>query len=180
MQEFQPAPVPCSRRLRNLNLHPTHVPFNPTPIYGVPVFWRVGKRRSGLSTKYFHAALLPGKIPRQKAHLPQRGRYTPLGNNRTQCRRMRLHLTKLQRVVSRLATVDQTEVCPLSREVMFQPLSEPLQPGVRFFRPPIPAQSTASLTVRLPARLRWQPYRLTTFPACHTTDVGSASSPVAE
>ncbi|KAA1005120.1 hypothetical protein FVF58_30275 [Paraburkholderia panacisoli] len=60
---------------------------------------------------------------------------------------------------------------------MSQPLSGPLQPGLRFFRPPIPAQSTASLTVRLPARLRWQPYRLTTFPACHTTDLGSAYSP---
>ncbi|SOE72227.1 hypothetical protein SAMN05446635_4397 [Burkholderia sp. OK233] len=61
---------------------------------------------------------------------------------------------------------------------MSQPLSEPLQPGVRFFRPPIPAQSTASLTVRLPATSGWQPYRLTAFPACHTTDVGSAYSPV--
>ncbi|SOE57998.1 hypothetical protein SAMN05446635_1342 [Burkholderia sp. OK233] len=35
---------------------------------------------------------------------------------------------------------------------MSQPLSGPLQPDVRFFRPPIPAQSTASLTVRLPAK----------------------------
>jgi hypothetical protein len=69
-----------------------------------------------------------------------------------QYERMRSHLTKLQRVVSRLATVDQTEVCPLSRGVMSQPLSRPLQPDIRFFRPPIPAQSTASLTVRLPAK----------------------------
>jgi len=30
-----------------------------------------------------------------------------------QYERMRSHLTKLQRVVSRPATVDQTEVCPL-------------------------------------------------------------------
>jgi hypothetical protein len=92
---------------------------------------------------------------------------------------MRPYLTKLQRGVSRLATVDQTEVCPLSRGIMSQSLSEPLQPGLRFFRPPIPAQSTASLTVRLPAQLRWQPYRLTTFPACHTTEAGPAFSPVA-
>ncbi|AUT67717.1 hypothetical protein CUJ88_04690 [Paraburkholderia hospita] len=62
---------------------------------------------------------------------------------------------------------------------MSQPLSGPLQPGIRFLRPPIPAQSTASLAVRLPAVMRWQPYRLTTFPACHTTDVGSAYPPVA-
>jgi len=34
--------------------------------------------------------------------------------------------------------------------MMFQPLSEPLQPGIRFFQPPIPAQPTAFLTVRLP------------------------------
>ena len=67
-----------------------------------------------------------------------------------QYERMRAYLTKLQRVVSRLATVDQTEVCPLSRGVMSQLLSEPLQLDVRFFRPPIPARSTASLTVRLP------------------------------
>ncbi|AUT67274.1 hypothetical protein C2L64_02120 [Paraburkholderia hospita] len=62
---------------------------------------------------------------------------------------------------------------------MSQPLSGPLQPGLRFFRPPIPARSTAFLTVRLPAIFRRQPYGLTTFPACHTTDLGSASPPVA-
>ena len=60
---------------------------------------------------------------------------------------------------------------------MSQPLSGPLQPGLRFLRRPLPAQSTAFLTVRLPASLRRQPYRLTTFPACHTTDLGSAYSP---
>ncbi|RQT50361.1 hypothetical protein DF050_19240 [Burkholderia cepacia] len=75
---------------------------------------------------------------------------------------MRSHLTKLMRVVSRLATVDQTEVCPLSREVMSQPLSGPLQPDIRFFRPPIPAQSSASLAVRLPAK-----QRLATIQAYH-------------
>ena len=52
--------------------------------------------------------------------------------------------------VSRLATKDQLEVCPLSRGMMFQPLSGPLQPGVRFLQPPIPAQPTAFLAVRLP------------------------------
>lgn len=57
-------------------------------------------------------------------------------------------------LVSHLATVDQTEVCPLSRGVMSQPLSDPLQTGFRFLRHPIPAQSTASLTVRLPVKLR--------------------------
>jgi len=81
--------------------------------------------------------------------------------------------------VSRLATKDQLEVCPLSRGMMFQPLSEPLQPGIRFFQPPIPAQPTAFLAVRLPepTALR-QPYGLTTFPARYTTGLGPASSPV--
>ena len=81
--------------------------------------------------------------------------------------------------VSRLATKDQLEVCPLSRGMMFQPLSEPLQPGVRFFQPPIPAQPTAFLAVRLPklTALR-QPYGLTTFPARYTTGLGPAFSPV--
>ncbi|AVK72210.1 hypothetical protein BJN34_0135 [Cupriavidus necator] len=34
--------------------------------------------------------------------------------------------------------------------MMFQSLSGPLQPGIRFFQPPIPAQPTAFLAVRLP------------------------------
>lgn len=50
-----------------------------------------------------------------------------------------------------LATRDQPEVCPLSRGVMFQPLSAPLQDGIRFFRSPLPAVPTARLAARLPA-----------------------------
>ncbi|RGN59221.1 hypothetical protein DXB58_13845 [Bacteroides sp. OM05-10AA] len=42
------------------------------------------------------------------------------------------------------------EVCPLSCEVMLQPLSIPLQNGVRFLRIPLPAFHSASLTVCLP------------------------------
>ncbi|RQN39152.1 hypothetical protein EHZ25_10890 [Paraburkholderia tropica] len=61
---------------------------------------------------------------------------------------------------------------------MSQPLCIPLQDTFRFLRPPIPAWSTAFLAVRLPAMLRRQLYGLTTFPACHTTDLGSAYSPV--
>lgn len=60
---------------------------------------------------------------------------------------------------------------------MSQPLCIPLQDTFRFLRPPIPARSTAFLAVCLPAILRRQPYGLTTFPACHTTDLGSAYSP---
>jgi len=40
---------------------------------------------------------------------------------------------------------DLAEVCPLSREVLFQPLSTPLQDDLRFFRVPLPAISSACL-----------------------------------
>ena len=63
---------------------------------------------------------------------------------------------------------------------MSQPLCVPLQDTIRFLRPPIPARSTAFLAVRLPAMLRRQPYGLTTFPVCHTTEAGPAFSPVAQ
>ena len=42
---------------------------------------------------------------------------------------------------------DHAEVCPLSRGVMFQPLSLPLQESLRFFRIPLPALSSAHLAV---------------------------------
>jgi len=50
---------------------------------------------------------------------------------------------------------DPTEVCSLSRggDVAphgAQPLSVPLQGGLRFFRPPLPAVPSPSLTVRIP------------------------------
>lgn len=38
----------------------------------------------------------------------------------------------------------------IDAEQMLQPLSRPLQPGIRFFRPPVPAPSLASLTGNLP------------------------------
>ena len=40
---------------------------------------------------------------------------------------------------------DLAEVCPLSRGMMLQPLSIPLQDGLRFFRVPLPAISSAHL-----------------------------------
>jgi len=42
---------------------------------------------------------------------------------------------------------DLAEVCSLSREVMLQPLSAPLQRGFRFFRFPLPAISLGHLTI---------------------------------
>jgi hypothetical protein len=49
-----------------------------------------------------------------------------------------------------LVKKDQTEVSPLSRGVMFQLLSIPLQDSLRFFRPPVPAMPSPFLAVRLP------------------------------
>ena len=79
------------------------------------------------------------------------------------------------RSVRRHATKDHAEVCPVSRGVMFQPLSEPLQLGIRFFCNPIAARPTARLAAHLP---RGQRYGLTTFPIYHTTGLGPAYSPV--
>lgn len=45
---------------------------------------------------------------------------------------------------------DRAEVCSLSRRAMSQPVSRPLQPGIRFLRIPLPTTPTAFLTVRLP------------------------------
>ena len=107
----------------------------------------------------------------KRDNLPPRGaRWPPRG---------KIHIQA--RSVSRLATKDQLEVCPLSRGVMLQPLSEPLQPGIRFFQPPIPAQPTASLTVRLPKSTAFRrPYGLTAFPARYKTGLGPAYSPVVQ
>jgi len=42
---------------------------------------------------------------------------------------------------------DLAEVCPLSREMMLQPLSAPLQRGFCFLRCPLPAISLAHLAI---------------------------------
>src|SRR5699024_10329595 len=52
------------------------------------------------------------------------------------------------------AMKDQTEVCPLSRRGTC-PVSRLLQPGIRFFRPPLPAPLTVFLAVHLPVRQRY-------------------------
>src|SRR5215813_9974498 len=54
-----------------------------------------------------------------------------------------------------LVTKDQMDVCPLARGVMLrgaQPLSIPLQDGLRFFHPPTPARLSACLAARFPSR----------------------------
>jgi hypothetical protein len=50
---------------------------------------------------------------------------------------------------------DQRDVSPLSREVLLRwahPLSTPLQDGLRFVPPPMPARPWAHLTARFPSR----------------------------
>lgn len=69
------------------------------------------------------------------------------------------------------------KVCSLSRRVMSQPVSRPLQPGIRFFHNPLPAPPSAPLTVHLP--VTWRRYGLTLFHINDTSGLGSAFSPVA-
>src|SRR5260370_42478161 len=71
-----------------------------------------------------------------------------------------------------LVTKDQREVCRLSPwgdvAAEAQPLSAPLQDGLRMLPPPLPAAPSASLASRFPSSL---PCRgddgLTTFRRCH-------------
>lgn len=76
-----------------------------------------------------------------------------------------------------LATYHQSDVGPLSCRVTFKPVSTPLQRGIRFFRYPIPAPPTASLTVRLP---RGREYGVTTFHLFNTNGLDPACPPVAD
>ena len=69
------------------------------------------------------------------------------------------------------------EVCSLSRRVISQPVSEPLQSGIRFFHDPLPAPPSDPLTVHLP--VAWRRYGLTLFHINDTSGLGSAFSPVA-
>jgi len=66
------------------------------------------------------------------------------------------------------------EVCTLSRPMMFQSVSIPLQSGIRFFWHLIPISSSSHLTAFLPLRER---YGLTTFRQNDTTGLGSLSTP---
>lgn len=71
---------------------------------------------------------------------------------------------------------DQTEVGSLSRPAMFQPVSYPLQKGLRFIRIPLPAAPTAFLAVNLPL-----PAALRAYPVPHDFLSGAdpSSSPAA-
>ena len=70
-----------------------------------------------------------------------------------------------------LAMNDHAEVCPLSRRVMSQPVSRPLQTGIRFLRTPLPATPTAFLAVRLPL-----PAACRAYPVSHESPDGADPS----
>jgi hypothetical protein len=53
-----------------------------------------------------------------------------------------------------LAMKHQMDVGSLSRRVTFKPVSGPLQTGVRFFHPPLPASPWARLAARFPRLVR--------------------------
>jgi hypothetical protein len=67
----------------------------------------------------------------------------------------------------------QREVCPLSRGVMSQPLSAPLQVGIRFLPPPLPATPSAHLATRFPKG------RATGLPRCVAETAWVRSRPYA-
>ena len=73
---------------------------------------------------------------------------------------------------------DPVEVCPLSREVIFKPLSLLLPEGIGFLHHPIPAFPSTGLTARFPLR---EKYGLTTFRMSAALEgLGPASTPVAQ
>ena len=68
------------------------------------------------------------------------------------------------------------EVSPLSRGVMSQPLSDPLQVGLRFLPRPLPAAPSAHLAAGLPSR---EDDGLTTLHRWNPRGLGPALTPVA-
>lgn len=52
------------------------------------------------------------------------------------------------------------EVGPLSRGTIFESLSNPLQTGLRFLHPPLPAVPLGRFTAFLPQRGRLRAYRV--------------------
>jgi hypothetical protein len=125
--------------------------------------------------------------PEVVSHLPRRATSLP---DPTSAQRARAHQPRslsrrspssaFPRITigqSSLAMNDRTEVCPLSRRAMFQPVSRPLQPGIRFLRIPLPTAPTAFLAVRLPL-----PAALWAYPVPHESPSGAdpSSSPAAD
>jgi len=66
---------------------------------------------------------------------------------------------------------DRVEVCSLSRQMIFQSVSTPLQGDLRFFHIPLPATSTACFTAHLPKSAT-----LRAYPVPHGFPNGSGSS----
>jgi len=69
------------------------------------------------------------------------------------------------------------EVCPLSRGANLEPLSAPLQSGLRFLHHPLPAPSSAYLTAHFPFPGKIRAYHV---PLTYLSDgLGAVSPPVA-
>ena len=76
-----------------------------------------------------------------------------------------------------LVNPHRREVSSLSRRVMLQPVSVPLQGGLRFFPTPIPASPWVDLTAFLPSYGK-ERYGLTTFRTVDTNGLGALCPPV--
>lgn len=83
-------------------------------------------------------------------------------------------LSRLSRFDKLSRESDPPEVCTLSRPMIFQSVSVPLQSGIRFFWHLIPISSSSRLTAFLPLRER---SGLTTFRWNDTTGLGSLCTP---
>jgi len=121
-------------------------------------------------------SLLDKKVPDRRRIFPSGENTHPLGRISIDPDEI-VWITKFQGSVSRLATVDQTEVCPLSRGVMSQPLCSRLQTAIRFFRPPIPAPPSMDLAIHLANQLRLATIRAYHVPCLSHDRLRSRLSP---
>lgn len=161
LQCSHPAPVAFLCRLRQANPHEPHVPLNSSPIDGNPVRRGVRGRRIDLLIDYSHCCTSFG-MPVEDTAFPE-GKTVPFGA---------IELT------SSMQTLD--DCCTGWKWARFhvganlEPLSRPLQPGIRFLHLPIPAPSWASLAGRLPVPTsNRRRVGLATFPAIPTRQVST-------
>ena len=95
------------------------------------------------------------------------------GRTSKRCRRRHL-LASSNGWSNFLVPQDLREVCPLSRGVILQPLSAPLQDGVRLLPHPLPASASVGLAASLPRR---DADGFITFRRCTVRRLGRASPP---
>src|SRR5262245_59199161 len=94
------------------------------------------------------------------------------GGRTSKCGRRRHLLASSSGCSNVLVPQDQREVCPLAGGVMSQPLSAPLQDGVRLLPPPLPPLASVGLAAFLPHR---DQDGFTTFRRCATRRLGRVS-----